>query len=89
MNYHLLENNIREQLIKSPHDNLSFCERLFLWWFFHSSPGFYSSHEYDSQNMCWCCPECCPRCLELEFNSNLCCKKDLICFLVCCTFSFV
>jgi hypothetical protein len=89
MNYHLLENDIREQLIKSPHKNLSFCERLFLWGFFHSSPGFYSSYEYDSQNMYWCCPDCCPRCLELEFTGNKCCKKDCLCFLVCCTFRFV
>jgi hypothetical protein len=88
MNYHLLENDIREQLLKSQREKLSFCERLFLWWFFHSSPEFYSSYEYETQNM-WSCLDCCPGCLKLEFYSNICCKKDYMCFLVCCTFSFV
>lgn len=89
MNYHFPENDIREQLIKSPRDKLSFCERLSIWWFFHSSPSFYVSYENESKNQFCCYLDCCRGCLELEFNSNLCCKKDIICFLVCCTFSFV
>ncbi len=89
MNYHFLENDIREQLIKTPRDKLSFCERFSIWWFFHSSPSFYASYEYESNNLCWCYLDCCRGCLELEFNSNVCCKKDCTCFLVCCTISFV
>ena len=82
-------NKIKEQLMKSQRDKLSFCDTLSLWCFFHSSPGFYTYNNYESQNLYCCCLNCCPGCLELEFNNNICCKKDCVCFFVCCTFSFV
>jgi hypothetical protein len=87
MNY--TNDDIKESLLKTQRQKLAFCDRLFLWWFFHSGPGFYSSNNYESINLYCSCLDCCPGCLELEFNSNIYCEKNCVCFLVCCTFSFV
>jgi hypothetical protein len=79
--------DVKEELMKVQRSKLSFCDRLSLWWFFHSNPGIYTT--YESKNLYCCCLNCCPGCLELEFNNNICCKKNCVCFLVCCTFTFV
>jgi hypothetical protein len=84
---HIMNNDVKEELMRIQRSKLSFCDKLSLWWFFHSSPGFHIT--YESKNLYCRCLNCCPGCLELEFNNNICCKKDCICFLVCFTFSFV
>lgn len=69
-----------KQLLKPYNDN-NCCDRICLWWFFHSSPGLntYNSNPNDTRHKCICC-NCCSWCLECKYKCK-CCIKEIDC---CC-----
>jgi hypothetical protein len=73
-----------EVLLKSDSDN-NCCDRLCLWWFFHSSLGIYkySSNPDDNRRECICC-NFCTWCCEFRFKSK-CCIKELGCCCITCS----
>ena len=57
------------------------------WCFDHMNPASYRI--YDETHEIYCiCFDCCNWCLEFEQNKCLCCKKNSICFMCCCTIRF-
>jgi hypothetical protein len=75
-----------EALLKSDSDN-NCCDRLCLWWFFHSSLGInkYNENPDDKRKECICC-NFCTWCCEFRFNKNNCCIKDIGCCCFTCSF---
>jgi hypothetical protein len=63
------------------------CDRLCLWWFFHSSLGInkYNDNPDDKRIECICC-NFCSWCCEFRFNKKNCCIKDIGCCCFTCSF---
>lgn len=75
----------KDIFMEAQRDRLSFCNKISLWWFFHSTPNGESS--YGGKNVYFSCLNCCPGNLELSYKKCFCCKKEKVCF--CCCFSIM
>ncbi len=81
--------NDSEKLINKDNKS-SCCDRLCIWWFFHSSLGLhkYSSNPDDERRECICC-NCCTWCCEFHkftrFKNYKCCIKELGCCCITCS----
>jgi hypothetical protein len=74
--------------ILTQREQLTLCDKLALWYFFHSTPNGLSSYN-DFPNIYCSCLNFCPGNLELTCESNSYCKKNDGCFLICCSFLFI
>jgi hypothetical protein len=74
----------KEILMNIERERLSCCDKIALWWFFHSTPNGASS--YGGENAYFTCFNCCPGNLELKYSKYY-CKKEKVCF--CCCFSIM
>jgi hypothetical protein len=61
------------------------CDRLCIWWFFHSSLGInkYNYNPDDNTRECLCC-NFCTWCCEFRFKSK-CCIKEIGCCCITCS----
>ena len=57
------------------------------WWLEHTSPSTYKIYD---ENYCLCCRclDCCTWCLEFQNTKLSCCKKNIVCFMCCCSITF-
>ena len=87
MNIYATDHNVAPHQFISQYDQLTVCDKLALWYFFHSTPSGLSSYN-DSTNIYCSCLNCCPGNLELTCESNSYCKKNNGIFFICCSFLF-
>jgi hypothetical protein len=79
---------IKERLNAVERENLSFMNRLDLWWFFHSTPNGETSYNGNSKNIYCSWLNCCPGNLELKYNKCL-CKEEKVFFCLCFTIMYL
>ena len=61
------------------------CDRICIWWFFHSSPGIETYEEnFDDIKYKFMCCNCCTWCLECKYNYKCCITK-----IGCCCFTIL
>jgi|688.fasta_scaffold389019_2 hypothetical protein len=74
------------KLLEQYSDN-NCCDRICLWWFFHSSLGINKHNENsdDKIKVCICC-NLCTWCCEFKCYKCKCCVKELACCCFTCTF---
>jgi hypothetical protein len=79
-------NTDNTKLLYNDTDN-NCCDRLCLWWFFHSSLGInnYNDNPDDERRECICC-NFCTWCCEFRFNKKNCCIKNIKCCCFTCSF---
>ena len=57
------------------------------WCFDHTNPAAYRIYDEDDY-LCCTFFDCCSWCLEFQREKSLCCKKNVVCFMCCCSISF-
>lgn len=67
---------------------ITWCDRLMLWWFHHSTPDGKLGYDINSENVVCKCLNCCPGNLELK-TQKYCCKKEKVYLMVCCAFYLI
>lgn len=73
-------NHDKETLLQTDTRN-DCCDRICIWWFFHSSPGLNTYEENTDNKRCKCiCGNCCTWCLECKYKCK-CCITEIGC---CC-----
>lgn len=88
MDFYANDYNDTPYKILTQREQLTLCDKLALWYFFHSTPNGLSSYN-DLPNIYCSCLNFCPGNLELTCESNSFCKKNDGCFLICCSFLFI
>ena len=85
---HTAENHdLGFRLISEP-PQLSCCERISQWLFYHSTPSGDSSYTMNDKKFCCSCLDCCTGNLELKYG-RLGCSEDTVCFCVCFSLAFM
>ena len=67
---------------------LSCCERISQWWFYHSTPSGDSSYTMNDKHLCCPCLDYCTGNLELKY-SKICCTEDTVFFCICFSVAFL
>lgn len=85
-----MDDNAPERLCSGfiEQSKLSYCERIDLWWFHHSTPTGELSYSGKAENIYCEYLNCCPGSLEIKFDKYG-CKKEKICLMGCCAFYFI
>jgi hypothetical protein len=75
-----------EKLLQQESDN-NCCDRICIWWFFHSSLGInkYNENSDNKEKECIFC-NLCIWCCEFKFHKCKCCVEDLGCCCFTCSF---
>ena len=67
---------------------LSCCERISQWWFYHSTPSGDSSYTMHDKTFCCSQLDCCTGNLELKYSKS-CCSEDTVFFCICFSVAFL
>jgi hypothetical protein len=77
--------NPDQEILLKPYSDKNCCDRICLWWFFHTSLGLNTYNSNPNDNRCKCiCGSCCKWCLEFKCKTKCCIKE-----IACCCFTVI